>query len=201
MGCFSWRTLDTDRSISSVDSNRPTFAVYMVNPITGEYYKEENYQGYGIFGGKDFYELLAELNNAVTRGDGVDIECYRENYISPILVEDITLWEKYKGCKPECCIFQGYCYPETEEEEKQERIEAIENRIQSLKSYYSVLNEDLEDIKDRIKYFQEKYNTQDIQEFIVHLEQIFQDKEENIKDILNKINKAIKEKEKITLDK
>lgn len=120
MGFFSWKTQDTNRSISNRYSNREIFTVYMVNPLTGEFYKEDDYEGYGVFDGKDFYELLAELNGTKTRGQGIDIGYSGNEYISPILVEDVKNWESYKNCKPERCIFQGYFYPETEEEEKEE---------------------------------------------------------------------------------
>ena len=60
MGFFSWKTQDTKRSIANRYSNRKTFTVYMVNPVTKEAFIESNYEGYGEFGGKDFYELVAE---------------------------------------------------------------------------------------------------------------------------------------------
>ena len=61
MGMFSWKTNDTRRSIKSVISEKPTFRVYMVDHL-GNQWVEDNYEGYGVFGGKDFYELLAEMN-------------------------------------------------------------------------------------------------------------------------------------------
>lgn len=33
MGFFSWKTQDTNKSIANRYSNRPTFTVYMVNPL------------------------------------------------------------------------------------------------------------------------------------------------------------------------
>ena len=61
MGFFSWQTCDTDRSIANNASDRETFEVHMITP-DGRVFTEKNYDGYGEFGGKDFYELLAELN-------------------------------------------------------------------------------------------------------------------------------------------
>ena len=52
MGFFSWKTQDTDRSIPNVFSNRTTFKVVMVDD-KGNKYVEENYEGYGEFGGKE----------------------------------------------------------------------------------------------------------------------------------------------------
>ena len=112
MGFFSWETQDTNRSISNKYSNRPTFTVYMVNPLTGEFYQEDNYEGYGVFGGKDFYELLAEMNGKKTRYEGLDIVYGGDTYISPILVENLDNWERYKDQIPVYCEFQGFFYPD-----------------------------------------------------------------------------------------
>lgn len=110
MGFFSWKTQDTDRSISNRYSNRETFTVYMVNPLTEEYWQEDNYDGYGVFGGKDFFELLAEMNGKKTRDEGIDIAYDNDLYIYPILVEDLDKWEQYLGQAPERCKYQGYFY-------------------------------------------------------------------------------------------
>ena len=128
MGFFSWKTQDTGRSISNSYSSRGTFTVYMINPKTGEVYKEENYDGYGEFGNKDFYELLAEINGQEGRGAGIDIECgnNRENYIFPVLVENLEGWEKYKGRRPENCEFQGYFYDEYDDDEEDDTWEEDE---------------------------------------------------------------------------
>lgn len=61
MGCFSWITSDTNRSISSYDSCKGAFPVYLLCP-NGLKIKEENYEGYGIFGGRDAYALVATWN-------------------------------------------------------------------------------------------------------------------------------------------
>lgn len=61
MGFFSWLTSDTQRSIPSSYSLRSTFKVHMITE-DGRVFTEDNYDGYGVFGGKDFYALAAELN-------------------------------------------------------------------------------------------------------------------------------------------
>ena len=63
MGFFSWITQDTNRSIPSSYSCRDTFPVYMTDS-DGNVYAEEAYEGYGVFGGKDYYQLVAEMNQA-----------------------------------------------------------------------------------------------------------------------------------------
>lgn len=68
MGFFSWKTSDTDRSIPSRYSDRETFTVHMITE-DGRVFTEEDYEGYGKFGGKDIYELIAELNGLCLNGD------------------------------------------------------------------------------------------------------------------------------------
>jgi len=75
MGQFSWRTADTDRSIL-VDGSVPC---KMLSP-DGRVWHEPNYEGYGKFGGKDYFELLAELNGlASDRQLGIDLLYSNEN--------------------------------------------------------------------------------------------------------------------------
>lgn len=111
MGFFSWKTQDTHRPIPNIfQDRRPVFTVYMVDPRDGTKYEESEYEGYGVFGGKDFYELLAELNGKQTREEGIKIAFSGEEYRSPILVEDAGLWEDYDGAIPENDPDQGFFY-------------------------------------------------------------------------------------------
>lgn len=57
MGQFSWYTQDTNRRIVNGEEYR-----VIMTDNKGNQYVEECYQGYGVFGGKDYYELLAEMN-------------------------------------------------------------------------------------------------------------------------------------------
>lgn len=61
MGFFSFITLNTGISIANVHSPQYTIPVVMILP-DGTMYKEEAYQGYGVFGGKDYYVAMAEIN-------------------------------------------------------------------------------------------------------------------------------------------
>lgn len=119
MGMFSWFTQDTNKSISNKYSCKGTFPVNMINPNTGEVFHEEEYEGYGVFGGKDYYELMAELNGLKTREDGISLQFSPEGNKAtyPILVENVDGWEKYKGHIPFDCPEQGYFYDEWEMEE------------------------------------------------------------------------------------
>lgn len=65
MGQFSWFTQDDHTQI--VDGKKAV--VYMVDPRDGVTYKEMCYKGYGVFGGRDYYELLADMNTKIALRD------------------------------------------------------------------------------------------------------------------------------------
>ena len=68
-GQFSWMTQDTDQQIGSQEGN--TIPVYMFND-KGKYWFEPSYEGYGVFGGKDYYELLDQMNGGIgDRSEGI----------------------------------------------------------------------------------------------------------------------------------
>jgi hypothetical protein len=70
-GQFSWFTQDTKTQIGSESQN--TIDVYMYDN-KGNKWHEQDYQGYGVFGGKDYYELVAEMNGYNSdRSVGIDI--------------------------------------------------------------------------------------------------------------------------------
>ena len=58
-GQFSWFTQDSDQQIGSEREN--TIDVWMYDNQGNSWY-EKHYQGYGEFGGMDYYELLARMN-------------------------------------------------------------------------------------------------------------------------------------------
>jgi hypothetical protein len=108
MGFFSFRTQDTDKSIANQYSPLPTFPVYMTDN-QGNVWKEENYDGYGEFGGKDYYELLAEMNGLGSdRNAGIRVAFSDEKHLTPNLSENPN-WE-WRNEKPKACEFQGYFY-------------------------------------------------------------------------------------------
>ena len=122
MGFFSWQTQDTHRSIPNKYSSRKTFTVYMIDD-KGMIYKETDYNGYGVFGGKDFFVLLAEMN-CLGEGDNDDVKRSKglglafdgnpsgdktEGVKYPNLVREHIGW-KYKPEGPLSCRNQGYFY-------------------------------------------------------------------------------------------
>jgi hypothetical protein len=128
MGFFSWNTMDTDKSIANEHSNRKTFRVQMMDN-KGNVWTEDNYDGYGRFGGKDYYELLAEMNGFTSdktgdeytdeaRGEGISLAfdgngsgVATEGVYYPNLVEQAKGW-RYEMGGPDSCDFQGYFYDE-----------------------------------------------------------------------------------------
>jgi len=136
MGFFSWKTMDTDESIANQYSNRKTFRVQMLDN-KGNVWTEDNYEGYGKFGGKDFYELLAEMNGFTSdktgdeytdeaRGFGINV-AFKDNgsgiatkgVLYPNLIEQADGWF-YNESGPDNCEYQGYFYDETDYEDEDE---------------------------------------------------------------------------------
>jgi hypothetical protein len=99
----------------------------MITP-DGRVFTEEDYEGYGEFGGKDFLELLAELNGLGSdRSEGIRISFDGNpsgddtpGVIYPKLVEELEsdVVAQYNSLpNPESCEAQGYFYGDDEEEE------------------------------------------------------------------------------------
>jgi len=128
MGFFSWNTQDTDKSIANQYSNRKTFRIQMIDN-KGNVWTEDDYEGYGRFGDKDYYELLAEMNGFTSdktgeaytdeaRGFGIDL-AFKDNgsgvategVYYPNLIEKADGWV-YEMGGPDSCDFQGYFYDE-----------------------------------------------------------------------------------------
>jgi len=117
MGQFSWITQDTFESVrsnggDSASSKRKRKAYLHDNK--GNVFEELNYEGYGVFGGKDFYQLVAEMNNLEglngdvdnDRSIGIDLVYSDKPYISPNITrcKDWT-WENKA---PHDCPNQGW---------------------------------------------------------------------------------------------
>ena len=108
MGFFSWHTNDTHDPIWNTYSGHDTKTVYMIDN-KGNSWREDNYEGYGDFGGKDYYELLAEMNGLDSdRQLGIDLNFNREgiDFITPNLVTDPSV--AWKDEQPLDHEGQGY---------------------------------------------------------------------------------------------
>jgi len=107
MGFFSFKVSEKGKSIPNKFSGIKTTTVYMVAP-DGNQWMENDYEGYGVFGGKDYYQLVAELNGFKTRIEGVNIEL-KKGTILPRFSE--TKNAKYNDLSnPVRCPHQGYFY-------------------------------------------------------------------------------------------
>jgi len=90
-GQFSWMAQDTGNQIGSEKQN--TINITMFDD-KGNKWEEKSYDGYGEFGGKDYYELLAQMNGIENpnRQDGIDIAFDKKKVkgkvLFPALVED-----------------------------------------------------------------------------------------------------------------
>lgn len=119
MGFFSWKTQDTDRSISNNYSITPTFRVVM-HDNKGNKWVEDDYDGYGVFGGKDYYALIAEMNGEPgdteesVRAKGISIAFGDAPFLAPNLTEsEDWVW---KDEEPENCEYQGYFYDDDDDD-------------------------------------------------------------------------------------
>jgi hypothetical protein len=113
MGFFSFKTNDTKKSIANVHNHKmPTFKVLMLDD-KGNKWSESKYNGYGEFGGKDIFVLIAEMNGhsdmafEKLRDKGIEIYYSAGKFKMPMLLENDGDWKKDKL---ERCEFQGYFY-------------------------------------------------------------------------------------------
>lgn len=131
MGFFSWKTSDTDKSISNTNSSRGPLSVYVLCPDGSKLY-EPQYEGYGVFAGRDVYALVAQwnapekckdeqgnwLSDEEVRDLGIDLACYDKDNARlkfPIkIVENGKL--NYEQVGPAMsCDLQGYFYDDDDE--------------------------------------------------------------------------------------
>ena len=131
MGFSSQNLQDTGRSICNKHSDWKTFNVYMHSPK--EYkgktmWTESDYEGYEVYGGMDFFELFAFINNIEGKDDddlrskGIDLFFKQTKGLSyPVLSEDKN-WkcDFTKPCKS--AEDQGYFYPSADEDDGLEMI-------------------------------------------------------------------------------
>jgi len=130
MGCFSWVAQNSDRSIiiNGYGTRRfPSRTAYMWDN-KGRRWKQPQYEGYGIFGEKDYFVLLAEMNkdydvtvpDSVKREDGINLEFEINNqYILYPNLTDCKEWT-WRNQKPIACFNQGTSNHYCEEEESSE---------------------------------------------------------------------------------
>jgi len=81
-GQYSWFTQDTGQQIGNMPGNR--IKMFMFDN-EGNKWAENKYEGYGEFGGMDYYELLAKMNGYpdADRSIGIDIEFGKKKTKAP----------------------------------------------------------------------------------------------------------------------
>jgi len=68
-GQFSWKLPNG----TPIYNEGPKKQVVYMYDDKGNVWKEPDYEGYGVFGGKDFYDLLAEMNGVTEAPEGKDL--------------------------------------------------------------------------------------------------------------------------------
>lgn len=122
MGQFSWFTQDTNHRIVNGESHK-----VIMTDNKGNKYIEECYEGYGEFGGKDYYELLAEMNGLGSdREAGIELAFEgsptgeNPNCLHPSITESGAWMD---GVAPKIDPDQGFEIWEDEEDEYYEEWE------------------------------------------------------------------------------
>ena len=132
MGVFSWITQDTNKSIAIAGNpgGRKHMSVTMTDN-QGNHWREHAYEGYGEFGGMDYYVLVARMNPSLHSEVEKEMRNKSNHFIeNPISLRDIgieiafgnyadeakfpnlteaTQWQWIDN-KPEDCEYQGYFY-------------------------------------------------------------------------------------------
>ena len=109
MGVFSFITTDTQKSLPNRwNEERETFTVYLKYD-KGNVWKEDQYDGYGIFGDRDIYCVIAEMNGAKGRDEGINIFFDQKKGTKyPNLLTDKSIkWENKILLD---CEYQGHFY-------------------------------------------------------------------------------------------
>jgi hypothetical protein len=125
MGYFSWIAQDTSKPIYITGYQKPGYEqrAYYMWDNKGNFWKEPSYEGFGMFGVKDYYILLAEMNHIYSdditdkqkRSDGISIE-FSSNH-DGILFPNLTetkIWT-WKNKQPARHFNQG-CYEDFDDE-------------------------------------------------------------------------------------
>ena len=92
MGQFSWFSQDTNEQIFN-DAPAGTQTVHMVDPRDGTDYVETDYDGYGRFGGLDFYALIVDINRNFILEHYADTG-YLDEKNRKILSKELKDWTK-----------------------------------------------------------------------------------------------------------
>lgn len=109
MGMFSWKCAVSGISVANVNVglNSEQSKCYLVTPE--KTYYEPAYQGYGVFGGFDVYELLGDGD----RNKGIKLDSKdRGNFKIKVVLKKFYTGQNYDELKiSNSCEYQGSSYP------------------------------------------------------------------------------------------
>ena len=141
-GQFSWMTQDTGQQIGSQDGNQ--IPVYMFDD-KGKYYYENDYEGYGEFGGMDYYELLDKMNGGSgDRSRGIDLAFGKEKTGSEILFPALVT-------KPDKFNYRTHNFAvEAETDPNQSWYEPEEDEENDYDSYFGDMDREEDDEEEEL---------------------------------------------------
>lgn len=124
MGLFSWLTQDTGETIPCSGQEVKPLITVTLRDDKGNTWTESEYEGYGVFGGKDYFVLMAEMNGIV---DGTDdekrdkgIDLYYDEKAEGVKYPNLNKHSttEWKNEQPQDCPNQGYFYYDDSNEDE-----------------------------------------------------------------------------------
>lgn len=97
MGCYSWFTQDPSHTRIVISADLFEKPIHMIGKVNGEivtYTEKYGYDGYGHFGGKDYYEFMAEMNGKTLADFGGDKDKLRQAGIDMAFDGDLRGYSK-----------------------------------------------------------------------------------------------------------
>jgi hypothetical protein len=87
MGQFSWISTNGEQ----IRNGQKVWMAYLDENDKVQVVPEQKYEGYGKFGGLDYYEVLAKMNTLTTREDGIGISFNEIHVDEPVFPQLYTV--------------------------------------------------------------------------------------------------------------